>query len=202
MKLKILSLSKGAAQLLEQSASDNERPLARLIIDESDRICRLVDRIEAFSDRPIAEKYAVNMHEVLEHVIKIALSGFGKGLPIIKSFDPSLPDVYGDRDHLIQIFLNLVKNAAEALQEIEEPQIVIKTAYQYGMRRAGPGLKFKVDLPLVISVEDNCGGIPDEMVRQMFDPFVSTKAQNTGLGLALVAKLVDGPCRNDRRIKF
>tara|TARA_B100000674_G_C37962568_1_gene972829 strand:+ start:746 stop:1858 length:1113 start_codon:yes stop_codon:yes gene_type:complete len=186
-----LSGVRGAAQLLEQSAPSNERPLARLIIDESDRICRLIDRIEAFSDRPRIEKYAVNLHEVLDHVIHIANTGFAKGIPIVKAYDPSLPKVFGDRDHLIQVFLNLAKNAAEALDGVHEPAIRVHTAFQYGMRLATPGLHSRVDLPLIVSIEDNGGGIPDEMVRQIFDPFVSTKAQNAGLGLALVAKLID-----------
>ena len=186
-----LSGVRGAAQLLEQSASSEERPLARLIVDESDRICRLIDRIEAFSDRPKIEKYAVNLHEVLDHVIHIASTGFAKEIPIAKAYDPSLPKVFGDRDHLVQVFLNLTKNAAEALAGVHEPAIRVNTAFQYGMRLATPGLHSRVDLPLIVSIEDNGGGIPDEMVRQIFDPFVSTKAQNAGLGLALVAKLVD-----------
>jgi len=186
-----LSGVRGAAQLLEQSAPSDERHLARLIIDESDRICRLIDRIEAFSDRPRIEKYGVNLHEVLDHVIRIASTGFAKGIPIIKAYDPSLPKVFGDRDHLIQVFLNLAKNAAEALDGVQEPYIKVHTAFQIGMRLATPGLHSRIDLPLIISIEDNGGGIPNEIVRQIFDPFVSTKAQNAGLGLALVAKLVD-----------
>lgn len=186
-----LSGMRGAAQLLEQSAEADERPLARLIVDESDRICRLIDRIEAFSERPAVTKHAVNLYEVLDHVIRIARSGFAKSVSVTEDYDPSLPPAFGDRDHLIQIFLNLVKNAAEALNGIANGQITVHTAFQHGMRIAVPGHDSRIELPLVVSIEDNGGGIPDDMVRQIFDPFVSTKAQSAGLGLALVAKLVD-----------
>jgi two-component system nitrogen regulation sensor histidine kinase GlnL len=176
--------------LLEHSATDDERHLARLIIDESDRICRLIDKIEAFSDRPSIEKHAVNLHEVLEHVLKIAQSGFASNTTFKEVYDPSLPSAYGDRDHLIQVFLNLVKNAAEAVAGMEDGVVTIRTAFQHGMRIAIPGQHSRVDLPLVVSIEDNGPGIPEDFVRQIFDPFVTTKSQGSGLGLALVSKLV------------
>jgi two-component system nitrogen regulation sensor histidine kinase GlnL len=185
-----LSGVRGAAQLLEHSATDDERHLARLIIDESDRICRLIDKIEAFSDRPSIEKHAVNLHEVLEHVLKIAQSGFASNTTFKEVYDPSLPSAYGDRDHLIQVFLNLVKNAAEAVAGMEDGVVTIRTAFQHGMRIAIPGQHSRVDLPLVVSIEDNGPGIPEDFVRQIFDPFVTTKSQGSGLGLALVSKLV------------
>jgi two-component system nitrogen regulation sensor histidine kinase GlnL len=185
-----LSGVRGAAQLLEETADDSERPLARLIVDETDRICRLIDRIEAFSDRPSIDKHPVNLHEVLEHVIKIARSGFAKSVSFEEIYDPSLPQAYGDRDHLIQVFLNLVKNAAEALKGNDAGKITIRTAFQHGMRIANPGQESKIELPLIVSIEDNGVGIPEDLLRQIFDPFVTTKSQGSGLGLALVAKLI------------
>ncbi len=185
-----LSGIRGAAQLLEQSVPDSDRELTSLICEETDRIVALVDRMEAFADgRPI-ERGPLNIHQVLNHVRRLSENGFGKGVRFIESYDPSLPDVHGDRDQLIQVFLNLVKNACEAPGDGDR-EIELSTAFRHGLRLAVPGQQAKVNLPLVVSVRDNGRGVMDEIRAHMFDAFVTNKPTGTGLGLALVAKIVN-----------
>lgn len=185
-----LSGVRGAAQLLEQGISAEDRQLTRLIIEETDRVCKLVDQMDAFSDNPRFERGPINIHQILDRVVDVARNGFGKGLGFHQIYDPSLPPVFGNRDHLIQIFLNLVKNACEAVTP-PDGEIEISTGFRHGVRLAIPAMESRVDLPLVVSVADNGPGIPEDIQPHIFDPFVSTKADGSGLGLALVAKLVD-----------
>jgi two-component system, NtrC family, nitrogen regulation sensor histidine kinase GlnL len=184
-----LSGIRGAAQLIEQTAGAADRELTRLICDETDRICALVDRMDVFSDRRPIEREPVNIHEVLERVRKVATSGFARHLRFIEEYDPSLPPVDGNRDLLIQAFLNLVKNAAEAVPD-QGGEIGLSTAYRQGIRLAVAGSDSRVHLPLVVSVTDNGQGIPEDLQSHLFDPFVTTKHNGSGLGLALVAKVV------------
>ena len=184
-----LSGIRGAAQLLERDAEAGELTLTRLICEECDRIVGLVDRMEMFADRQPIEREAVNIHQVLDHVRRLAESGFAAGRRFVEHYDPSLPPVLGNRDLLIQVFLNLVKNAAEATPA-EGGVIQLSTRFQQGVRLAVPGSSDKVHLPLVIAVQDNGPGIPEDLRRHLFDPFVTTKPGGKGLGLALVAKIV------------
>jgi len=129
---------------------------------------------------------------VLDHVKRLAETGFADGIKINVDYDPSLPPLAGNRDKLIQAFLNLVKNAAEAIDEAREPggRIVLRTAFRPGVRLSVPGTGARVSLPLMIEVEDTGAGVPDELKPHLFDPFVTTKRKGTGLGLALVAKII------------
>ena len=185
-----LSGIKGAAQLLETAVPTEDRPLANLICEEADRLNALVDRFEIFADRPLVRREAVNIHEVLGRVRQSAENGFAKGMRIVEDYDPSLPPVPGDRDRLIQVFLNLVKNAAEAAPD-REGEIRLRTAYRSGVRIAAPANDGFIRLPIIVSVEDNGPGIPRELRNHLFDAFVTTKASGSGLGLALVAKIVE-----------
>jgi two-component system nitrogen regulation sensor histidine kinase GlnL len=185
-----LSGIRGAAQLLEQAANEDDRTLTRLICDEADRIVKLVDRMEVFADERPVEREPVNIHVVLDRVKKLALSGFGRNIKFVETYDPSLPPVLANRDQFIQVFLNLVKNAAEAIGDNADGQIELTTAFRPGVRLQVPGSKTRVSLPLEFCVKDNGGGVPADLLPHLFDPFVTTKPTGTGLGLALVAKIV------------
>jgi two-component system nitrogen regulation sensor histidine kinase GlnL len=186
-----LSGIRGAAQLLEPALSDEDRALSQLICVETDRIRNLVDRMEVFGDeRPLVLE-PVNIHSVLDHVCRLAEAGFAAGIPIVSDYDPSLPPVPANRDKLIQAILNLVKNAAEAVAEQSEAgRIVLRTAFRPGVRMTIPGTTDRVALPLMIEVEDTGVGVPDHLKQHLFDPFVTTKSRGSGLGLALVAKII------------
>ncbi len=184
-----LSGIRGAAQLLESALEDPEdRGLTKLICEETDRICDLVDRMGLFSSDEISRS-AVNIHLVLERVRRVAQAGFGRHIEFVEQYDPSLPPVYGNADQLIQVFLNIVKNACEAAPKTGGV-ITIVTAFQHGIRLALPGGTSRVQLPLIVTVRDNGPGIPEEVAANMFDPFVTSKSDGTGLGLALVAKVM------------
>ncbi len=186
-----LSGIRGAAQLLEQSANDEDRTLTRLICDEADRIVKLVDRMEVFTDERPIERESINIHVVLEHVKRLAQSGFARHIKFIEEYDPSLPSVLANRDQLIQVFLNLIKNAAEAIGEnTSGGEIALTTAFRPGVRLSLPGANTRISLPLEFCVRDNGPGVPDELMPHLFDPFVTTKPSGSGLGLALVAKIV------------
>ena len=186
-----LSGIRGAAQLLEGDASEEERALTGLIVAETDRICRLVDRMQAFGAEGTAERAPVNIHEVLGHVRQLAEAGFAKGVRVVEFYDPSLPPVWGNRDRLVQALLNLVKNAAEAAGGVSDGRITLQTAFRPGLHRQPPGARGRESLPLTVAIEDNGPGVPEGLRPHIFDPFVSGKAGGSGLGLALVAKIVE-----------
>jgi two-component system nitrogen regulation sensor histidine kinase GlnL len=186
-----LSGIRGAAQLLEQSVDDDDRTLTRLICEEADRIVKLVDRMEVFSDERPVEREPINIHVVLDHVKRLAQSGFARHIKFVEDYDPSLPPVLANRDHLVQIFLNLIKNAAEAIGEsASSGEIALSTAFRPGVRLSLPGATARISLPLEFCVRDNGPGVPEELMPHLFDPFVTTKPTGSGLGLALVAKVV------------
>jgi two-component system nitrogen regulation sensor histidine kinase GlnL len=183
---------RGAAQLLKAGAKAEDTPLAQLIVDETDRVRRLVDRMEAFSDDALPDCQPINIHQILDRVRALAANGFAEGLGLREHYDPSLPLTSGDEDQLIQVFLNLVKNAAEAANSRGDGrgEVSIHTAFRHGVRvRASKGQALR-GAPLEIRIQDNGPGVPAHLRESLFQPFVTTKANGAGLGLALVSKLV------------
>jgi two-component system nitrogen regulation sensor histidine kinase GlnL len=186
-----LSGIRGAAQLLEQSVSPEDRTLTRLICEETDRIVKLVDRMEVFGDERPVERGPVNIHSVLNHVKRLAQSGFAQNVRFVEDYDPSLPPVFANHDQLIQVFLNLVKNAAEAVAGMgSDAEIMLTTAFRPGVRLSVPGKQSRVSLPLEFCVRDNGPGVAADLMPNLFDPFITTKLTGSGLGLPLVAKII------------
>lgn len=179
---------KGAAQLLAMNASTEDQELTQLIQDEIHRIGKLVDRVEQFGDLRPTSREPVNIHDVLDRAKRAAQAGFAAHVRFKEEYDPSLPEVPGDFDQLLQVFQNLLKNAAEATPPVGG-SITIKTAFRPGVRLQVPGQKSE-SLPLQILIIDNGTGVPQNLLQDIFDPFVSSKAAGTGLGLSLVSKII------------
>lgn len=180
---------KGAAQLLRDDVgSDEGRSLLDLIGSEIDRIRRLADRMETLGDRDPDTLDSVNIHTVLRQARTIVQSAEPR-LVFTEHYDPSLPHAEGDADTLMQALLNLIRNAQDALSDIAEPEIELTTTFRTGVTsRNGKDDKAR-HLPIQISVTDNGPGISDDLQDHIFQPFVSTKRDGQGLGLALVSKV-------------
>ena len=183
---------RGAAQLLEAGIDREGRVLTQLICSEIDRVAGLLDRMLEFGATPAPNNSAVNIHSILDHVRRLASAAAPAGLRIAADYDPSLPPVLGNRDRLVQALLNLVKNAAEAAgKQSDGGQIWLRTAFHTGVAITDRKSGQRVALPLLIAIEDNGPGIPEEISQHLFEPFVSSKPSGTGLGLALSAQIVN-----------
>ena len=179
----------GAAQLLSMSVNEDDQQLTEMIVSETRRVSKLLEQVEEFGNTLPPQPNAVNLHDVLDRARKSALLGFASDIQIDELFDPSLPEAKADADQLLQVFLNLIKNAAEAVKGQSDKRILLKTYFDGAMRIRRPD-GFSVATPLVVEVQDNGPGIPPELQDVIFDPFVSGKENGTGLGLALVSKIV------------
>jgi two-component system nitrogen regulation sensor histidine kinase GlnL len=178
----------GAAQLLEMTLGDPERELTTLIRDETKRVEKLIERVEAFGDTRPVPKEPVNIHDIIDRARRAAEAGFASHVRFFVEYDPSLPPVPGDADQLMQVFQNLLKNAAEATPKVGGV-IQLRTSYSPGVSIASVG-GGRESLPLLVTVQDNGSGVPPEIKHDIFEPFVTSKATGSGLGLALVSKIV------------
>ncbi len=179
----------GAAQLLAMELGPEDQELTALIVDECRRIVKLLEQVEEFGNLSPPAMMPVNIHDVLDRTRQSASVGFGAHMRILADYDPSLPDAWADADQLQQILLNLVKNAAEA--GASGGTIRLRTFYDPALRlRRRDGGQAR--LPLQIEVIDDGPGLPPDIAAEVFEPFVSGRENGTGLGLALVAKLVAG----------
>ena len=177
----------GAAQLLSMTLTNGDREMTDLIVEESRRIVKLLEQVEQFGNLQPPKRAPVNIHDVLDRARQSASLGFGAHMMLIEDYDPSLPPTFADADQLLQVFLNLLKNASEAgsaggsitLHTFYEPSLRVQRADGSGAR-----------LPLQVEIIDDGPGLPPEIAADVFEPFISGKENGTGLGLALVSKLV------------
>lgn len=184
-----LSGIRGAAQLLAGTPQGEAATLPDLIIDEVDRIAALIDRMQDFTDTRPCVVEPINIYPLLDHARRLACAGFAREVRFEERFDPSLPLVNANRDAVLQILVNLLKNAAEATVHQADRRIILATTYRHGMAASAGAGKPRRPLPIELAVIDNGPGAPDDIVDQLFDPFVSGKPEGRGLGLALVDKL-------------
>ena len=177
---------RGAAQLLQkESTTRGRQELTEVIIDEVERLRTLVDQLLGPKNSPVLK--SINLHAVVERVIRLIESDERVDFSIERTYDPSMPEVAGDLDQLVQALLNIVKNAQEAISDVDEPTLSIKTRVEHQFTI---GAKYH---PIVahLAISDNGGGIPSEMQRQIFLPLVTTKSTGTGLGLAITQSIID-----------
>jgi len=181
---------KGAAQLLRYDASsDEDKELIELISTETDRIRRLVDRMESFGQFDDLEIQPVNIHSVLRQARLLTESSGSARVTFKERYDPSLPPIAGDKDALMQVAINLIVNAAEAFASGDtQGEITLETAYRSGLRRRNEN--GQTSLPIEIKIRDNGPGIPERLRHQIFMPFVTDKPAGRGLGLTLVSRIV------------
>ena len=181
----------GAAQLLARKARPDQQALLTLIKEEGARIGRIVDRFAAFETFFHPRHSTMNIHLVLDRVVQLARNSFAADIEISREFDPSLPELQADPDHLHEAFLNIVKNASEALAgRTGWRQITLTTRYRTGVRLRAPNEGGNSGRAIEVSIRDNGPGVPSHVADRIFSPFFTTKQQGAGIGLAVVAEIV------------
>jgi two-component system nitrogen regulation sensor histidine kinase GlnL len=178
----------GAAQLLSMNLAPEDRELTDLIVEETRRVVKLLEQVEQFGDLRAPDRQPVNLHDVLDRARRSALVGFGSRMRFVEDYDPSLPLAWADPDQLQQVFLNLLKNASEAAGP-QGGTIRLRSFYDHALRLRRPDGSGAA-LPLTVEIIDDGPGIPPQIAAEIFEPFVSGRPNGTGLGLALVSKIM------------
>ena len=178
----------GAAQLLGMNLKDDDLEMTDLIVAEARRILTLIEQVEQFGNLAPPARRVVNLHDLLDRARKSAAVGFAAHMRFSEQYDPSLPPTFGDPDQLLQVFQNLLKNAAEAAGK-GTGTITLRTFYEQRLRLRKPDGSAGA-VPLQVEIVDDGPGLPPEIAGDVFDPFVSGRENGTGLGLALVSKIV------------
>lgn len=194
-----LSGIRAAAQLMGKSLPEEKHHLAEMVVLETGRLASLVSHLESLTDRGVPTLEDLNVHEVIQHVINLMRAEIDPHLTLQTAFDPSLPPVVADRDALVQVLINLVRNAVEA-QTNAPATLKVQTRYRQGFRRPDSN-QGTTDLPIEIEICDTGPGVPAQLETDLFDPFVTAKEGGKGLGLALVAQLMEdmgGSVRHER----
>lgn len=177
----------GAAQLVAMGLPPEDQEMTDLIVDECRRIVKLLEQVEQFGNLSKPELRAVNLHDTLDQARRSAAVGFGAHMMFVEDYDPSLPHTMADADQLLQVFLNLLKNASEA--GTDGGTIRLHTFYDPSLRVRRPD-GTQARLPLQVEIIDDGPGLPPEIAGDVFEPFISGRENGTGLGLALVSKLI------------
>lgn len=180
---------RGAAQLIARQPDSNIERFTDLICTEVDRIAALLDRMQPFSHAQPTQCDAINIYPALQQVTDSIRAAHGGQIRLIEQFDPSIPLATGNHDAIVQILMNLAANAVDALSDRSEAMIRFSTSYRHGLLLEQDRGRGRVAVPIEISVADNGPGIDPELGDAIFEPFVTSKRDGQGLGLALVARL-------------
>jgi two-component system nitrogen regulation sensor histidine kinase GlnL len=176
---------RGAAQLLARELpNDDLAEYTRIIIREADRLRDLVDRL--LGPNRQLDLQPLNIHEVLEHVRNLISAESDNRVTITRDYDPSLPELPGDRGQLIQAVLNIMRNALQAATDSRECNIILRSRSQ---RQFTVGTQLH-RLVCRVDIIDNGPGIPTELQRSVFAPMVTGRADGTGLGLSIAQSII------------